>query len=167
MKCHEALYHLYPPHLVFMHPFLTERDQASMSGPRQFPRPSPGFTRVIADARPFSFGLWEWCNECVADTKGNSHGPHDNHTNRRTQTARLPRMARHQKRRKRLLDESRSRMAASRWQGLLPSIGRHADEWPNRPSPAINQHWRRKGGRVSARRVAKISMIKFCQCPLN
>ena len=42
-----------------------------MSGSRQFPRPSPGFTRVVVDARPFPFGLCEWCNEVLQTRKDN------------------------------------------------------------------------------------------------
>ena len=39
-----------------------------MSGPRQF----AALTRVVLDARPFSFGLWEWCNE-VLQTREEIH----------------------------------------------------------------------------------------------
>ena len=36
-----------------------------MSGPRQFAM----LTRVVVDARPYSFGLLEWCNEVLQTRK--------------------------------------------------------------------------------------------------
>ena len=62
-----------------MHPFLTERGQASMSGPRR----SHSLTRVVVDDFPFSFGLWEWCNEVLQTRK-------ELHMTRTTTEPRLP-----------------------------------------------------------------------------
>lgn len=53
----------------FKHPFLTARGRASMSGPRRFPRPSPGFTRVGHDARPVACGLSEGGNEPIRNER--------------------------------------------------------------------------------------------------